>query len=427
MSIETVPAGATVVLDDKPLGATPLSIPSLPAGTHRLRLTAANYFDWDGEVEVPPGAPLAQRILLPPKPGEIEVKSLVSGARIWLDGADVGPAPVGAMVEAGERTIRVEAEGYDGWEVRLALQPNERRALYVVPSGPSLNLVHEDPSAGVAVTIDNQKDARPQTGLNAADVVYEALVEGGITRYLALFLTRPADVIGPVRSARHYFVNWAAEYRAPLMHIGASPQGYGALAATRLPHVDSRAFYRTRRPAPHNAYTSTAAVQSELRTRDASSFGGLRFGNPEPTDLAATGLRLSYGARDYNVGWAYDTGKGVYERSINGEVVVDADSGEPITATNILVLWMDSWPLEDDEAGRLDFRQTGGGQLLALRHGFATDGRWLRGSLRNVTEYRDQQGQPLLLTPGNTWIQVIPSGTRVDLFGGDDHAGGGTS
>ncbi len=425
LSIEAVPAGATVVLDGKVLGKAPLSIPSVTAGIHHLRLTAENHFDWDGDLTVAPGSPVARHIELRAKPGEIEINSVVKGAQVWVDGQLLGAAPLFAQSEPGLRTLRVEAEGYAAWEQKLTLGPNEHRAVYVVANGSSLALAYGDPSDGIAVMIDNKDDARPQTGLNNADVVYEALAEGGITRYMALFLTHAADVVGPVRSARHYFVNWANEYRAPLMHIGASPQGYNALAATRLPTVDGRGFYRTSRPAPHNAYTSTATVKSALGRRDAATFGGLHFGDPVPTEVEAGQLRVPYG-RGYSVSWTFDNSTGLYERSINGRPLNDAVSGERVTATNVLVMWMDSWLLPDDDAARLDFRQTGGGQLLALTRGFATDARWSRSSLRAVTEYRDQEGQNLLLTPGNTWIQVIPIGTRVDLFGDGAVPIGGT-
>ena len=427
LRIESSPPGAAIFLDGRTLGPAPVSIPSITAGTYRLRLMAENYFDWDGDLVVPAGTPVVRSVVLPPRPAEIAVNSTVKGTGVWIDGRDIGEAPLSHETEPGNRTIRVEADGFNGWEEQLTVQPNEQRTLYFVASGPNLNLVYGDPSSGVAVMIDNQEDARPQTGLNDADVVYEALVEGGITRYLALFLTRSSDVVGPVRSARHYFVNWANEYRAPLMHIGASPQGYDALAATGLANVDGRAFYRTTRPAPHNAYTSTALVQSSLRIRPSGTFGGLRFGEPERTEREAVRLQFKYGASNYRVEWALNTSTGLYARSVNGKAVLDAASGEAVTATNILVMWMNSSLIPDDDAGRLDFRQTGNGQLLSITAGFATDAQWSRSSLRAVSEYRDKQGRALVLAPGNTWIQVVPVGTRVDLFGDDADPDRGTN
>src|SRR5205823_9909671 len=114
-----------------------------------------------------------------------------------------------------------------------------------------------EPIYPLAVVVENQALTTPQSGLNRADVVYEALAEGGITRFLALFATQAADIVGPVRSARHYFVYWAAEYLAPLVHVGASPQGYAALSASGTSNYDeikgAKGFWRTRdRLAPHN-------------------------------------------------------------------------------------------------------------------------------------------------------------------------------
>ena len=89
----------------------------------------------------------------------------------------------------------------------------------------------------LAVMVDNFPSSRPQTGLGAADIVYEALAEGGITRFLAIYASRDPELVGPVRSARHYYVYWAAEYNAPLVHVMASDEGYAALVNTGLPDL----------------------------------------------------------------------------------------------------------------------------------------------------------------------------------------------
>jgi hypothetical protein len=90
----------------------------------------------------------------------------------------------------------------------------------------------------LAVMVDNFPSARPQTGLGSANIVYEALAEGGISRFLAIFTAPDPGLVGPVRSARHYYVYWAAEYNAPIVHILASDEGYAAIAHTGLPDLD---------------------------------------------------------------------------------------------------------------------------------------------------------------------------------------------
>ena len=141
-----------------------------------------------------------------------------------------------------------------------------------------------------AVMIDNIAEARPHSGLGEADVVYEAPAEGGIPRLMPVYLRagHTASRIGPVRSARHYFVYLANEFRAPMVHIGSSPQGFDALASTGLAHVDEQrgdaTFVRDRaRRAPHNAFVSTDSIRQVLRQR-----GGPIRASPAHCALANT-------------------------------------------------------------------------------------------------------------------------------------------
>lgn len=419
LRIETQPGGASVRLDDVTIGTAPVTVSALPAGPHRLTLTAENHADWTEHFLVTAGQAIQKNVGLHPLPAQVSVGSPLRGARVWIDEKESSSVPVQMEVDAGERVIKVEADGYRSWEERVVFGPNERRTFVIAASGGAVAIVPADPSNGIAVMLDNQADARPQYGLNEADVVYEALVEGGITRYMALFLTREVERVGPVRSTRHYFVNWASEYLTPLMHIGASPQGYRALASAPIPSVDSRGFYRTPgRTAPHDALSSSALVRTQLRSRPVANFGGLHF-RLEPRESAGNptvGVRFSYGSSRDVIDWTHDAQRNRYQRAINGASLRDATSGEAVVTDNVVFLWMDSWLIPGDDAGRLDFRQVGSGRLLALTDGIAIEGTWSRSSIRNVTEYRDWDEKILLITPGSTWVQIIPLTTRVAVL-----------
>jgi len=327
-------------------------------------------------------------------------------------------------VEPGEHQIRMEAEGHRPWRGLAQLRPNETRLLDV-----ALQRVWPDPESGdlvhpIAVIVDNLDRARPQAGLDQADVVYEALAEGGITRFLAVYATHDPEVVGPVRSARHYFVHWAREFGAPLAHIGASPQGFGALRAGGVTSIeDGRGlgvFWRSRdRRAPHNAYTSIAATRAKLRqaTVQPGSFGGLSFregglrlaGSPAP--IAA----VKYGPWRYTVTWRHDPRANDYVRHIDGAPHVDAASGQQIRASNVLVQWVPTRPIPGDGAGRLDLADVGTGPLLAFLDGVAIEGTWSKASLGAPTAYRDREGRPLELNAGPTWIHIVPLNGRVDV------------
>src|SRR5919198_597501 len=176
-------------------------------------------------------------------------------------------------------------------------KPATAPAVAISPSPAASPSPSQSPAAAglsmgaFAVLIDNNSDARPQSGLDAADVVYEAPTEGGIPRLMALYLRdTQVERIGPVRSARQYFVYLAAEYHVALAHISGSPQGLAALDETGLPRLDEArgdgGFTRDpSRQAPHDAYVSTQAVRGELAragTRVSATTAGLSFGAFRP-------------------------------------------------------------------------------------------------------------------------------------------------
>src|SRR5947209_3884011 len=163
-----------------------------------------------------------------------------------------------------------------------------------------------------AVMIDNIAEARPHFGLSNADVVYEAPAEAGIPRLMPIFLREggQADRIGPVRSTRHYFVELANEYRAPLVHIGASPQGFDMLAQTGLPDIDETrgddGYTRDpRRAAPHNAFVSTTSIREVLQQKaiqTSATPGPLTFGDFTVGQVPATSLKIGYpGGERYSI------------------------------------------------------------------------------------------------------------------------------
>ncbi|MEA2639729.1 MAG: hypothetical protein QOF51_1123 [Chloroflexota bacterium] len=362
----------------------------------------------------PAGAPLA-----PPLPalGRLSVVAALQGAVVFVDHAPRGETPIEVDAAVGARAIRIEADGYRPYETTVSVRANETTRLDLVlqrewPTTDPVQAVEP-----LAVVLDNQADARPQTGLDHADVVYEALAEGGITRFLALFGTQPAEAIGPVRSARDYFVNWAREYGAPLVHIGASPQAYATMRAAGIATLDetygAAGFWRiASRPAPHNAYTSTAGARTALGSAGAKpgSFGGLHFTADvtRPAGSPATHAFIDFGRDDYWVDWDYDPATNMYGRGMNGLAHRDAATGEPLQAANVIVESVSSALIPGDDAGRLAFAQVGSGRFVALLDGVAIEGRWSKRDAGAPTVYQTADGSPLSLNAGPTWIEVIP-------------------
>lgn len=269
----------------------------------------------------------------------------------------------------------------------------------------------------IAVMVENHVDARPQSGLSKADIVYEALVEGGISRFMAIYVDGKAEAIGPVRSARHYFVYIADEFNAAYVNIGWSPQAYNALQATGLANLDEirgdPGFWRSRaRYAPHNAYTSTELLRPNLKQQKPGSLASFQFRDvvQPPQGQEAREITIVY-APDYFVKYFYDEASKLYLRSMDGVPHKDADTGDRVSPRNVVVQFVRSWVI--DEVGRLDMAQVGEGKTLYFRDGVVTEGTWRKASYNDITHWYDSQGKPMEFPTGKTWVQVVPPGNKV--------------
>jgi hypothetical protein len=424
LEVDSTPPGAIVTVDGQEAGPTPLAFDALSPGYHRIGINLPDYERWDGGVEILADRTAKQHITLAPLPAQLVVLSAGGEAALWIDDSPRGFAPTQVLVEPGEHFVRLESDGYRSWERRLTLRPNETRTVNLALQQP-----WPDPAKAplhvLAVMVENQEQARPQAGLDHASVVYEALAEGGITRFLALYATADPEVVGPVRSARHYYVNWAMEYGAPLLHVGSSPLGYAAISTSKLPVLDDMrgdpGFWRAPdRPAPHNLYIHPGHARDILKERRATpdgSFGGLSFKRAAAAHIGepVTYARIKFGSWSYTTEWHYDPYWNEYTRSMEAAPHIDAVSGEQLRATNVLIQSVESWLIEHDREGRLEFAQVGTGGLTALVDGVAISGTWSKSSLNAPTEYRDGKGQPLRLNAGPTWIVVVPPEGEVVL------------
>lgn len=275
-----------------------------------------------------------------------------------------------------------------------------------------------------AVLLDNNVEGRPQSGLDSADVVYEAPAEGGIPRLLALYLreTQP-ERIGPVRSARHYFVYLAAEYRVPLVHIGSSPQGFEALQGTGLERVDEAeghaGFTRAPdRPAPHNAFVRAAAVRSELERRglqSSASTSGLSFGAFQPGGEPATRLRIVYAEGGFTAEYTYDPGSRTYQRSQDGQPHVDALTNRRYAPHSVIVQQIEVTPIPNDDAGRVELGLVGSGTGLLIAEGTSVALQWSKSSPTEPTRFTRHDGAAFSLPDGQVWIELVPRNASVEV------------
>ncbi|MNI18832.1 putative lipoprotein YerB precursor [compost metagenome] len=269
------------------------------------------------------------------------------------------------------------------------------------------------------VMVENSPAARPQSGLDEADIVYEILAEGEVTRFVAVYQSKETKVIGPVRSIRPYFVEIGDALDAVIVHAGWSQDAMDILAGRKLAHLDQvygdDAFYwRAKdRKAPHNLYTSVEKMKEGAEVRkfrkDWKGFN-LIFARDNKTTLigqAVSQIKVPY-IQGYEVSYTYQAATGQYARFMAGKPHEDKESSKQITATNVLVLEAKHKIL--DKEGRRDVDIFGPGKGKIFQQGVAQDITWEQkdGIIR---AYAGSKEVPLL--PGTTWVQVVPVGTAL--------------
>jgi hypothetical protein len=344
---------------------------------------------------------------------QLEVHLWNGSAEIHLDGATV-EAGQAVEVEPGPHQVAALVDG----EVALIQDVD------LEPAGAArIDLTLPAPLPPLAVVVENSPEARPHSGLTRADVVYETLAEGGISRFLALYLTGDAATVGPVRSLRHYFVFIAAEYGADLIHIGSSPQGFAWRDALDLGKLDESAgepgVWRSRaRFAPHNAFTDTAVARVHLAGRgrqQGAGWGPLRFGPSSPEGgLPAESLSIRFLPWQYRVHYLWDPAAERYRRFMAGVPHLDADTGEQISPASVVVQFTDIAPIPGDTAGRVNVGlDDSGGLLLVYSQGVMREGTWHKGAPQDPTRWLDADGQHVVLPPGPVWVEIVPLGAGV--------------
>ncbi|AZR73150.1 hypothetical protein BBF96_06990 [Anoxybacter fermentans] len=271
----------------------------------------------------------------------------------------------------------------------------------------------------IMVMVENAPAARPQAGLEDASIVYEFLVEGGITRFLALYYEKFPERVGPIRSTRPYFIQTALEYDALLLHAGASPEGFHMLVTTGIDHLDqirSENYYwrSSKRRAPHNLYTGINYLREFLSNYNSDAIS-LRFPYQsvgfvnQAKATPAHDIKIHYWG-GYTVEYKYDDKKGNYLRFIDG-VPHLMEGGKKIYAYNIFVQYVDT-KVKDDE-GRLEMKLVGSNKALLFKDGFVFKGTWIK-EKGEKTHFLDADGNEWKINPGQTWIQVVPLSTKVE-------------
>jgi len=281
----------------------------------------------------------------------------------------------------------------------------------------------------IAVMIDNHTAARPQVGLDKASVVYETLAEGGIPRFMAVFVQPNIKRIGPVRSARPYFIRYAAEYRAGFAHAGGSPDALNLLRSLRMPNFEgikgktAKYFFRYGGTGVHNLFTNTLQLTRALKQAKYDKFvpyyRAWQFTDDPPMSVRKKGkhgTEVDLGAGlAYRIRYEYDRSKNVYKRFTGGEPLVDRITKKQVVAKNVILLLV---PKEKvlDRKGRLDIKTLGRGKAILLQNGNATTVTWSKPTTYSRTMFKTKDNKEVVFTRGSIWITIIPAGHKYKIF-----------
>jgi hypothetical protein len=287
----------------------------------------------------------------------------------------------------------------------------------------------------IAVMIDDHLGARPQSGFNSAAIVWQAPAEGGIPRYMLVFQDTIPKAVGPIRSAREYFLEWAAEYRSMYVHAGGSPQalatlrssGHGSLVwnAEGLRFDGSFLFRVHFRIAPHNLYTDGT------RLRALATFLHVGDGTVKPTwsFQPATGdverpapgaITVSYPLYE-TITYRYNPLTNSYLRYINGskKPQVDAADGKVVAPKNVVILRMHFAPIAGaHQKGRLEATDVGSGPAWIATGGVTIQGTWRKAAKGAPTLLFGPGGRRMFLTAGQTFVNVMPYGYPITIADG---------
>ena len=271
-----------------------------------------------------------------------------------------------------------------------------------------------------AVVIENHPDARPQSGLGQAGVVYEALAEGGITRFLAFYLENRPDPIGPIRSLRTYFVDWALEFNAPVAHVGGNADALDLVGPLNMKDMNQfshgGSFYRSNdRYAPHNMYSSSDRLdqlQQALGYFKPADFKPSPRKKDQPAKPASNPIiSINYSYQGYEVEYRYDAEHNDYLRFMAGAPHIDRNSGEQIRVKNVVVEYLPTsygFTRIPGEATVM-MGTPGSGKAVVFRDGTAIEGSWSKAQHTDRTQLLDAAGKIIKLNRGTTWYSIMPN------------------
>ncbi len=283
----------------------------------------------------------------------------------------------------------------------------------------------------VAIMVSNIKKSLPQYGISRADICYEVLAEGGITRIMALFADAGnIPTVGPVRSVRDYYVDLAAPYDALFVHFGGSPKGYDVIENRGIDDIDGitqeNAFMQdtalaAQKGREHSFFVTASTLQKGISQKGYSTSGqaedAFQFApsadGATKGDLDAKTITVPYSGY-CTASFSYDASSGKYLKSQFGQAHMDGGNGQQVAVKNVIVIETACTPIAGDDSGRIQVNLSYGSGYYAAG-GKAAKISWKKGSYQNPLVLTGPDGSEISVAPGNTWVCVVNEGNDVSF------------
>jgi len=279
----------------------------------------------------------------------------------------------------------------------------------------------------IGIVIENHPDARPQSGLDKAGLVYEAVTEGGITRFLAFFVENDLQEVGPIRSARTYTIKFADEYSAFYAHVGGSGDGL-ALIKELDNFYDlnefglGKFFWRDKkRYAPHNMYSATDSLRKagESKKWDINAEYDKWLFKDEPKIEErgnAKKISIDFSSSSYKIDYYYDRDNNLYKRNLANKEHTDKNSKEQIKPRTVIVQYVQSWMKAPEYAGggqSTEIKNDGTGKAIIFMDGKKIAGTWKKNGRKTRTKFFDESGDEIKFSRGSVWIEMATTNVKV--------------
>jgi hypothetical protein len=349
-------------------------------------------------------------------------------------GADTTDAAVSIAEEtAAEQTSAAETTAQET-AAQEGPNPNEITGNINILTGQEISdtVLNSRP---FAVMVENAPDARPQSGIINADVIFEVVDEGGVTRLVNIFSSKEPDLVGPVRSTRPYYAEVARSFDPILVFWGTAPEFYiiiqklgigyltpigaevGGESSITANFVDpgngegKDAIRDATRVAPHNAYVRLPRMKEIASDIGYSLEGGqspfkFKEDAPEGDRGDINDITIDFSSASYKVNYKYDSATNTYLRSCGGEPSLDRESGDQMAFNNVIVLFTDI-KNSGDEAGHMLIRTTQGGDANFFIDGKVIEGTWGRNSTLEPFSFKDKDGKTILVNRGQTYVSMV--------------------